>query len=327
MTTDQEGEFTVSKLPSEVADVASGLPAVRFDTIAGVQTEVLSGTGAEIAAIAQANGGSIVIDATQRVKPEPVCYVQPSGSGTGLLRFPFTNRFGTTLTVQSDKLNSITSLADPSRPADHEPYPLADFESTDTDKENGHLGFEWSLAFFEWFDPARNSTVVSAQWKLINETVSVDQPLSEIPICTSPIQLDRCSSYTTRISNRLYAQMFSSVAELSRQADRAAKRGKWRNRRGQFRNPFFGRAALSLRTTRQLLNGLGSTAYICPSGTPQGCSVVRFPKAEVLEQFDSILRVALPKELRFLYRVLGAERVKFLSALREQPNSIVVCQR
>lgn len=326
VTTDQQGEFSVSRPPSEVADVASGLLAVRFDAIAGIETEVLQGTGADVAAIAQASGGSLVIDATQRVKPEPLCFLQQGDSG-GMIRFPFTNRYGSTLTVESDKLNSLTSLADPSRGSDQEPYPLADFESTEADKPDGHLGFEWSVNYFLWFDSTRNSEIVSAQWKLINETVSIDQPLSEVPLCPLPILLDRCSTYTRQISNKLYEQMFSSVTELTRQADRAAKRGKWRNRKGKFRTPFFRRAATSLRITREVLNRLGNPAYICPAGAPQGCSTIRFPKVEVLGQFDSILKVKLPKELRFLYRVLGSERIKFLRSLKEQPDSIVVCQR
>jgi hypothetical protein len=313
-------------VPSQVADISSGLLAVRYDTIAGIQTETLQGTGTEIAAIAQANGGIIVIDATQRVKPEPLCYIQDPISGAGFIRFPFTNRYGTTLSVESDKLNSLTSLADPSRGPDQEPYPLADFESIEEDKPDGHLGFEWSINYFLWFDSARNSEIVSAQWKLINETVSLDQPLSEIPLCPAPILLDRCSTYSTQLSNRLYSQMFSSVTRLSQLADKAAKRGKWRNRDGRFRNPYLGRAARSLRNTRAILNRLGSPAYVCPAGLPQGCSSVRFPKAEVLQQFDLILQVKIPKELKFLNKAIGPERLKFLKALREQPDSVVVCR-
>jgi hypothetical protein len=311
----------------EVADISSGLLAVRYDTIAGVQAETLQGTAAEIATIAQMNGGVIVIEASQRVKPEPLCYIQDPSTGAGFIRFPFTNRFGSTLSVESDKLNSLTSLADPNRGSDQEPYPLADFESIEADKPDGHLGFEWSVNYFLWFDSARNSEVVSAQWKLINETVSLDQPLSEVPLCPVPALLDRCSAYSTQLSNRLYSQMFSSVTRLSQLAEKAAKRGKWRNRDGRFRNPYLGRAAKSLRNTRQLLNRLGNPAYVCPAGAPRGCSAVRFPKAEVLEQFDLILRVKLPNELKFLTKAIGPERLKFLKALREQPDSIVVCQR
>jgi len=327
LVTDEQGQFSIEVLPTERADVASGLLAVRYDTIVGIATEVLAGTGAEIAAIAQANGDLLVIDATQRVKPEQLCYVQDATTGAGFIRFPFTNRYVSTLTVQSDKLNTLTSLADPSRGADQEPYPLADFESTEANLPDGYLGFEWSVNFFRWFDPVRNSEVVSAQWKLINETVLLDQPLAEVPLCPSPALLDRCTTYSTQLSNRLYSQMFSSVTRLSQLAEQAAKRGKWRNRDGKFRNPYLGRVAQSLRNTRKLLSRIGSPAFVCPAAAPQGCSVVTFPKAEVLTQFDLILQVKLPKALKFLNKALAAERVKFLAALREQPNSVVVCRR
>jgi hypothetical protein len=327
LTTDTQGEFAILIPPGEIADISSALPAVRYDSIAGYATEVLRGTAADISAIAQANGGEIIIDATQRVKPEQPCYVQDAQTGAGFIRFPFTNRYGSTLTVSSDKLNSLTSLADPSRGSDQEPYPLSDFESLEADQPDGYLGFEWSVNYFQWFDSARNSEIVSAQWKLINETVSLDQPLSEVPLCPSPALRERCDEYTSDISNKLYSQMFSSVTQLSKLAGEAAKRGQWRNRDGRFRKLFLDRAALSLRNTRELLNQLARPAYVCPSGAPQGCSAVRFPKAEVLAQFDRILRVNLPKELRFLYKAIGPERRKFVEALRAQPDQIVICRR
>lgn len=325
--TDENGEFSVSVPANDVADLSSGLLAVGYEKIAGIETEVLAGKGAEIAAIAQANGGSIIIDAVQRVKPEELCYISDAQTGAGFIRFPFTNRFGTTLTVESDKLNTITSLADPSRGSDQEPYPLADFESIDADKPDGYLGFEWPLGYFVWFDPARNQQVVSAQWKLINEVRSLDQPLPEVPLCASPASLNRCSQYTAELSNRLYSQMFTSVTRLIQLAEKAAKKGKWRNRDGNFRNPFLGRAAMSLRATRQLLNQLGSPAYICPSGVPQGCSTAKFPKEQLLNNFDQILRVKLPQELRFLNKAMVPERIKFRKALNDQPDEFVVCKR
>lgn len=310
-----------------VADISSGLLAVGFEKIAGIDTEVLPGTGLQIAAIAQANGGSIIIDAIQRVHAEELCYIADPVTGAGFIRFPFTNRFGTTLTVNSDKLNVITSLADPSRGADQEPYPLADFESIDVDKPDGYLGFEWQVGYFRWFDPLRNQEVISAQWRLINEVRSIDQPLSEISICSAPALLERCSQYTTQFSNKLYSQMFSSVSRLSQLAEKAARKGKWRKRDGKFRNPFLERAAKSLRDTRNLLNQIGSPAYICPVGTPQGCTVYKFPKEQLMSHFDQLIRVKLPAELKFLNKAIVPERIKFRKALNEQPDEFIICKR
>lgn len=326
-TTDESGEFSVLVPPRDVADISSGLLAVRYEKIAGIETEVLLGSGSEMAAIAQANGGSLIIEATQRVLPEELCYITDPQTGAGFIRFPFTNRFGSTLAVESDKLNVITSLADPSRGSDQEPYPLADFESVDADKPDGYLGFEWPLQYFVWFDPVRNQEVVSAQWKLINEIRALDQPLSEVPLCPSAALLDRCSQYTAELSNKLYSQMFSSVTRLTQLAESAARKGQWRNRDGRFRNPFLSRAAMSLRATRRLLSQVGSPAYICPAGLPQGCSVTKFPKEEILYQFDQILRVKLPNPLKFLNKAIGPERVKFRKALKEQPDEVVICKR
>jgi hypothetical protein len=327
VNTDQSGEFSLEISSAAVADISSGLLAVRYDKINGVDRETLEGSGAEIAAIADENGGSIVIDATQRIKPGPLCYVPGSEAGSGTIRFPFTNRYGATLRVESDKLNALTSLADPSRGPDEEPYPLADFESTDIDKPDNYLGFEWSVNYFSWFDSARNTEIISAQWRLINEIVSLDQPLSEVPLCPEPGLFQGCAPYTSELSNRLYAQMFSTVTNLSKQAQAAAKKGRWRNRDGRFRNPFYDQAAKSLRNARRLLSRIGNPAYVCIDAAPAGCSAITYPKAELLEQFDRILRVKLPKELRFLNRAIAPERVKFVKLLRQQPNTVVNCQR
>jgi len=327
LITDPQGAFSLEVLAQERADISSGLLAIGFDTIAGIPGETLSGTGAEIAAIAAASGGTIIIEATQRVKPEDLCYIRDANTGAGSIRFPFTNRYGVTLSVESDKLNSLTSVADPSKAPDREPYPLADFESTEADKPDGYLGFEWSVDFFTWFDPARNSDIVSAEWKLINKTVSLDQPLSEVPLCPSAARLDSCSVYTSDISNRIYSQMFSSVTRLSQLAEVAARRGSWKNRSGKFRNPYLDQAARSLRNTKSILNGLSKPAYICPAGLPNTCRTQVFPKTAILYQFDSILKVKLPKALQFLVKSLSKERQKFLVELRKQPDSIVVCDK
>ncbi len=323
--TDADGRFNIAVPPASVADISSGLPAVKYEEIAGVTRESLPGTGLEISEIAQANGGLILINASQRVKPQPLCYVEDPNSGAGFIRFPFTNRSGVKLTVESDKLNYITSLADPSRGPDQEPYPLADFDPISDDQPDGYLGFEWPLRYFVWFDTARNSEIVSAEWKLINESASLDQPLSDVPLCESAGLIDSCNPYTTIESNRLYSQMFSTVTRLSQLAERAAKKGIWRNRTGKFRNPFLSRGATSLRTTKQLLNGLPNPGYLCPAALPTGCSYVAFPKGEITRQFDLILKVKLPPELKFLIKTMGQERNKFLAALRAQPNQLIRC--
>ncbi len=327
LITDNQGAFSIEVLPEERADISSGLLAIGFGSIAGIAGETLSGTGAEIASIAAGVGGAIVIEADQRVKPEALCYIRDANTGVGSIRFPFTNRYGVTLSVESDKLNSLTSVADPSKGPDREPYPLADFESIDTDRPDGYLGFEWPVNYFIWFDPARNSDIISAEWKLINRTVSLDQPLSEVPLCPSAARLDSCSAYTADLSNRIYAQMFSSVTRLSQIAEKAARKGIWKNRSGKFRNPYLDQAARSLRTTKFILNRLAKPAFICPAGLPNTCRMQEFPKTAILYQFDSILKVKLPKQLKFLIKSLGKERQKFLVELRKQPDSIVVCDQ
>lgn len=315
-TSDANGLIQVSMPSENVADVSSGIIAVKVESIAGTPVESLGGSGAEIEQIANSQGGILDIVTSRRVKPEALCRVFDGDLGLEALRFPFTNRYGEALNVSSQGLNSIESVSGV-------PYPIASFGSTDSAKPDGYLGFTWTMDYFKWFDPARNQEVVSATWTLLGKKVSVDAPQSDIPICSQAGDFSGCSAFNDTLTNRIYEQALSSVTRLSNQALKLKAKGAWRPV-GKVRTPYYNSAARSLRGIRALLR-LPNNRYVCSEAVPQACRTILFPKAQLHSEFDKIFKVKLPSGLRSLVRLVPSERKKFQAELKKLPNSYVTC--
>jgi hypothetical protein len=313
-TSDENGSISISIPRDGQADISSALKAIKLEKIADTPIEVLPGSALEVESIANQHGGFIDIIASRRVNPEPLCRVFDSGLGVEALRFPFTNRYGESLSVASEGLNSISSPSGV-------PYPSASFGSTDLSLPAGHLGFTWPVEYFTWFD----QEIVSATWKLIGKEVSVSQPLQDIPICQQAGQYDGCAPLDTSLVNRVYQQAFSSVTVLSNEAMRLRKKGIWRPT-GKVRTPHYAIAGNALRAIRALLR-LPPDSLVCSSYTPQSCRQVEVPKAELQRQLDRIFKTKLPRELRSLLRLIPGERKEFQAELRKLPDRYVTCGR
>jgi hypothetical protein len=315
-TSDENGLMQVSISSESIADLSSNISAIKIESIAGTPVESLTGSAAEIAQIANAQGGVLDIATSRRVKPEELCRVLDSELGVEALRFPFTNRYGEALVVISQGLNSIESTTG-------EPYPLASYGSTDSSRPDGYLGFTWPLSYFKWFDQTRNQEVISAKWTLLGKQVSIDAPQGDIPICSQAGQIGGCAAFNLKLTNRIYEQALSSVTKLSNQAIILKIKGVWRPT-GRVRAPYYNSAARALRNIRSLLR-LPNSSYVCEQAIPQNCRSIIFPKSQLQSEFDRIFKVKLPTELRSLIRLLPAERKKFQSELKKLPASYVTC--
>jgi hypothetical protein len=316
-TSDANGLIQVNIPSDNVADVSSNILAIKVESMAGTPVESVSGSAAEIAQLANSQGGVLDIVTSRRVKPEPLCRLYDSELGVEAIRFPFTNRYGEALSVSSQGLNSIQSVSGVS-------YPIASFGSTDSTKPDGYLGFTWSMDYFKWFDPGRNQEIISATWTLLGKQVSIDMPQSDIPICSQAGEFGGCTAFKDTLTNRIYEQAVSSVTRLSNQAVKLKAKGVWKPR-GKVRTPYYVTAARSLRNIRAFLR-LPNDRYVCSAIVPQGCRTIVFPKAELQSEFDKIFKVKLPSELRRLVRLVPSERKKFQAELKKLPNSYVTCR-
>jgi hypothetical protein len=318
VSTDAEGKFQAQVPLSQDASISSGLLAIKFDKIADEEREVLPGTGEQVAAVATAKGGLIVVEASRRINPEPICLAY-NQTGAEVLWFRYTNRYGETLEVPQMGLNSLSSPSG-------QPYPVSEFRSSDETQPDGFYGYEWAIEFFTWFNSGTNQEMVSASWTLLGKEVMVEQPKSEVPLCPSSGELAGCTEFSEAMSSRLFEQALSTVSRLSKECDKAKKRGLWAPK-GTFRNPYLKQAAKSLRAIRAQLNALPANRYLCDGAAPAGCQQRTYPKANILAEFDKILRVKLPKGLQHIMKRYPAERRKFVAEINKQPTTFYSCNR
>jgi hypothetical protein len=319
VTTDSEGKFQAKVARNQDASLSSGLKAIKFEKIAGEEREVLEGTGEQIATVAAQQGGLIVIDASRRVQPEPLCRTFSADNGAEVLWFRYTNRFGEVLSVPQAELNTLLSPSG-------QPYPVSEFKSTDETQPNGFYGFEWPIEFFTWFKSDTNQEMVSAAWKLLGAEVAVEQPKEEVPLCADSFELRGCSRLSEGISNRIFDQAVSTVTEIAKESEKLKKIGLWRPK-GNVRLPHHKQAGRSLSSIRKILRKLPTNRYSCTGGVPPNCSVVVFPKSRILAEYDKIMLVKLPPGLQKLVKKDPVERRKFLVELRKHPDRFVTCSR
>jgi hypothetical protein len=315
-TANPQGEFEVVVPALEDAAVSSGLAALQVLDFNGEETEKLEGTGEQIEEFVSSRGGELLVNVLSRIQPENICRTFSLQDGTELLRFPYTNRYGEHLEVQSQGVNSLYSISGG-------PAPPAIFEPATPGMPEGYFGFEWPLSDFTWINPAGEERV-SAVWKILGKQSQVDARVGDVPICEWSAGLDGCIPLPTEFSNRIFSRAMSTVTALSKAIVREQKRGRWRAG-GEVRSSFFGRAAKSLRSIRALLSVVPQQRYVCPSGAPPLCATVKFPKKALLRSFDSMLVAKLPRGLERITKIYPKERKAFLAALRNEPDTYVRC--
>jgi hypothetical protein len=316
VTANPAGEFNVIVPALQDASIASGLTALRVLDFNGEETERLEGTGKQIEEFASSRGGDLRVNVLSRIQPENICRTFSLQDGSELLRFPYTNRYGEQLEVQSQGLNTLYS-------ASGGPAPTAVFEPSTPSMPDGYFGFEWPISDFVWVNVAGEEQV-SAVWKILGKQSQVDARVVDLPMCEWSAGLDGCIPLPTDLSNRIFLKAVSTVTSLSKAIVRERRLGVWRPE-GQVRAPFFDRAAKSLRSLRAILSALPQHRYICPSGAPPRCTTVKFPKQALLKGFDSMLRVQWPRGLERIPKLYPKERKAFLAELRKQPDSYVWC--
>jgi hypothetical protein len=317
VTAGPEGEFEVSVPAERDASVASGLEALRIIDFNGEEMEVLPGTGAEIYQFAMDRGSELIVNAISRIIPGPMCRSFSEQNGEEVLRFPYTNRYFKQLEVASPLLNTVWSISGT-------PAPASVFEASPETLEDDYYGFEWPISHFTWTGPDSQERV-SAVWKILGKQAEVETLRSEIPFCNEPAQINDCSRVPISLNNRIFEQAVQTVTNLSKGAVKAKKSGRWKPK-GKFRNPYLmKRAAQALSNIRDILRALPANQYICSSTPKDPCFNQVFPKDRLYSEFEAILKVKLPKELRFLMKNYPKERKAFLAELAKYPNTFTSC--
>lgn len=314
--TDDDGEFTANVYTEQDASLSSGLKAIRFKRINGEERETLSGTGKQIADFAAARGGRLEIDAQRLVRPEPLCKTFSLSDGSEALRFPYTNRQSDVLKVESEGLNTLSSITG-------QPYPASEFTFTDGTLPDGYYGFEWPLHHFTWLNQSEER--VAASWQLLGQLVSVDQPSAEVPLCTSLGQFQGCSRVTDEGSEQIFQQAMFTVRSLNQALAEGIQRGKLKAT-GKLRVASLKHFAETLREIRMTLRQLPAVRFFCSGEIHPNCVQAEYPKKQLLLSFDNLMKIKFAASFKQPRRTHRSQRKQFKALVEKQPSSYVTCR-
>lgn len=301
----------------EDASVSSGLEALQILDFNDEAMDTLTGNGQQIAEFVATHGAELVVNMNPLVVPEPICRTFDEQTGDTLLRFPYTNRHTGRLEVTSESLNELGGAVSGT------PVPATIFESSDLSLPIGYYGYELPMSLFTSLDSA-GQEYVSAFWKLLGKQQRIDSPARDVAFCSLEGTLRECTPMTAQMNNRIIDQAMSAISSLSKEAVKARKTGRWKVT-GKFRTPYLSRSAAAIRSMRALLGAVPANSYICPTQPPPSCLGATFPKAALTAEFDSILKVKLPKGLRHLQKRYPSLRKDFLLELNRHPDSYTYC--
>jgi len=316
VTAGPDGSFLAQVPVDHDASVRSGIDALRILHINDREMELLAGTGRDIAAFMEPYGQILKISVSSRIVPGDPCLSYSSDTGEEILRFPYTNRGAQRYEVISPDLNTVWSISGT-------PAPAPAFEATNEFIPNNYFGFEWPLANFTWLD-SNGIEHVSAIWRLLGQQREINLLKSEILPCVIEGTINECAPITAAMAEDVIRHTMDTIFKLSQAALKTRDSTHWKAS-GKPRIPYLKRAARAIKGMRSIINSMPKKRYICPGQAPATCSSAAFPKAALTEQFDSILKVKLPKGLKKLVKIYPKFRTMFLNELKKQPDTFTYC--
>ena len=316
VTAGPSGDFEIAVDLNQDASVMSGLPALKIDSFNDQESETLHGTGRDIVNFVATYGPSLEVAMSPRVTAETICRTYGTETGQDLLRFPYTNRHSIALTVESDLLNTLSSVTGNVSPIDT-------FYRTDSTNPAGYFGFELPIEHFIWFDQNGTERVI-ALWRLLGREIGVDSPKTDIQFCELGGELAGCQIVSETMDNKIFETAMAAARTLNTQAVKAKTSGRWKPT-GKFRSPHFSHAARANKAIRAILQSLPTNRYLCPERAPSGCSTITYPKDALIQQFQRMLRAKLPEGLQHLRKLYPKLRSRFVAEVEKQPSSFLAC--
>ncbi len=315
VVTDEHGEFSANIATEVDASVSSGIKAIKFLYFNGEERETLEGTGRDVLDFAAARGGRLEIDAQRLVRPEEICKSYSADDGSEVLRFPYTSHQSDYLNVESDLLNTLSSITG-------EPYPPATFRPSFITQPDGYYGFEWPISHFAW----RNSSEerVIASWQLLGKVVSVDQLSAELPFCNWIGKYRGCSKISNDISEKLFAYVTETIKSLGQVLVKRAKLNsvKAKNR---LRASYLTYAQGALREMRATLRRLPRDRFSCRGTIHMLCAEEEYPKKALLRNFDQLFLFKQARRIKSFKQTHTNQRRGFVVLLDQEPNRYVSC--
>jgi hypothetical protein len=319
LVTAANGEFSVSVPINDDASVSSGIPALRFESFNGDNREVLEGTGQEIADFIAMRGEKLEVSARALIRPEALCRAYSVDYGSEVLRFPYTNRQMSSLSVGVGELNDIASISGT-------PIPIEDFLASDETLADGHFSFEWPLQHFKWIQEDLQERVF-ASWHLLGREILLDQLSADVPLCASSGRYALCERITGDLDREISRSAEQSVARITKAMRAACLKRRWRmpNRLLQMWDRQSGR---NLAAIKVLLSTIPKTRYLCPvDPAPIECRSFAYPKGALMNHFVLMAAGRVSKELPEVRSAHTKERYKLKAQLDRIATNYFTCSK
>jgi hypothetical protein len=313
--TDENGEFSANIATEVDASVSSGIKAIKYLYFNGEEREILQGTGQDVLDFVSARGGRLEIDGERLVKPEAICKSYSADDGSEVLRFPYTSHQSDYLTVESDMLNSLSSISG-------EPYPPASFRPSLVTQPDGYYGFEWPLSYFSLNNISEQRIIAS--WQLLGKVVSVDQLSAELPFCSWIGRYRGCTRITNDTSAQLFAYAAETINSLSQLLVKSARIPSAKAK-SRLRATYLKYAQASLREMRATLRRLPQYRFSCRGSIHMLCAEEEYPKKALLRHFDQLRLFKTAKRIRKFNQMHVNQRKGFIGLLDQEPSRYVAC--
>ncbi len=114
------------------------------------------------------------------------------------------------------------------------------------------------------------------------------------------------------------------VVNLTKDALKAAKAGKWKGGGGAFSVPFFKRGGAALAVMEKSFINSSGQNFACEV-TPMSCRTTKVPKRALARAFANIFEGKVPKGLEPLQARAKRERKAFDAQLKALPDEYTTC--
>lgn len=303
---DSDGYFALSVNQDAVINFQPGIEALEFTRINGQSASSFSSSASELSA-----QNPIFITARSRITQGQLCQA-PFNDELHVL-FPFTQRYGSSLSVPSGALNYLTS-------ASGAPIPPEEFEPTLPEIVDDSTSFSRPLR--EFLQP---DGTLKVEWYLLGSLAPQQDPL---PFCEMRGELGGCSAASLADPNEIFRLAVNSALAMGDAVTKAAKARKIKLR-GNFRKAFLmTKVAPELAQLRAHLRSIPRLAFVC-SSAPSACVTIKVPKKEINERLESIFRMKWPKEVKpsasSILKVVPGARRDMKRLLDRYPDTVTTC--
>ena len=178
------------------------------------------------------------------------------------------------------------------------------------------------------FVPGTNGFVVPESyfesgggWHFLGQNINI---ASDPPVCADVGLPGACEVIDTALLRGPFEYTRSVVLNLTKEALKAARAGKWKGG-ATYADPFFKRGGAALAVMLKTIPGSRGQVFDCEI-TPLSCRTVKVPKRAFTRAFAKIFDGKVPKGLEHLQARAKREKKAFEAQLKALPEEYTICK-